>query len=116
MPCLVYDLRRGVILRIERGDLLDNATAADERALLGMEELGYLPRLQMRPQLRSLGLAQAVPNLGAPDPDHLIGEAHRIFPRRVRETSRCGSPRPIDPVCPWHRERADPLASRHSPR
>ena len=90
MPRLVHDLRRGVELRVEIGDGLDDLRGGDQRALLAMHELRDLRGLQVVAYLAALLVGHAVPDVGAVDRDHPVVEQHRVFRVEIL--------RPVDPL------------------
>ena len=106
VPRLVDHLGGGVELGVDRGHLLDDLRGADERALLPVQELGELPRLEMAPQLGLLRLAQTPEDVGRRGSGWSRRAAARGSPGPGPGTSRCGSPHPTAGPCPSGRASA----------
>src|SRR5262249_16301235 len=87
---LVHDLGRGVELRVDARDLLDDLRRADERPLLAVQELRELPRLEMAACIRLLPRREPAPHVRAGGGGRLVREALRVLGVEVL--------RPVDPT------------------
>ncbi len=86
---LIHHLGRGIEFRVEIRHGLHDLGGRDQRALLAMNELGYLRRLQVMANLTPLLLVHPVPDVGAEDVDDPVVEHHRVLRIEVE--------RPVDP-------------------
>ena len=85
----VDDLRRRVELGVDARHLLHDLRGAHERALLAVQELRELPRLDVPANVRALLAGEPVPHVGAEDRDRFVGELLRVLGVEIL--------RPVDP-------------------